>query len=65
MNDKDALELLNMYTTATQIAKSKNQYEYHLKIDESLLVDYLKLAFPNLRKRMNVSLIAKTILNTK
>lgn len=29
MNYKDTLELLNMFTTAAQIAKSQNKYEYH------------------------------------
>ena len=28
MTDKDALELLNMFTTAAQIAKSRNKFEY-------------------------------------
>ena len=65
MIDKDALELLNMYTTAAQIAKSKNKYEYRLKMDESLLVEYLKQAFPSLHNNLNFSAIAKHILNTK
>ena len=45
MTDKDALELLNMFATAAQIAKSKNQHEFHLKMDEATLIALFKKIF--------------------
>lgn len=63
MTDKDALELLNMFTTAAQIAKTRNKYEYHLKMDEAALIELLKKAFPSLRNNTNIASIAKNILN--
>ena len=35
MTDKEALELLNMFTTAAQIAKSRNKFEYTLNLNEN------------------------------
>ncbi len=63
MTDKDALELLNMFTTAAQIAKSRNKYEYHLKMEEAVLIELLKKAFPSLRNNANITSIARNILN--
>lgn len=63
MTDKDALELLNMFTTAAQIAKSRNKYEYHLKMDEAVLIELLKKAFPSMHRNINIASIAKNILN--
>lgn len=65
MTDRDALELLNMFTTAAQIAKSRNRYEYHLKMDESTLIELLKKAFPSLKNNVNIANIAKSILENK
>lgn len=62
MTDRDALELLNMFTTAAQIAKSKNKVEYNLKMDEFLLAELLKKAFPAMRNNANLINIAKNIL---
>ncbi|DAA98212.1 TPA: hypothetical protein CPT80_00715 [Candidatus Gastranaerophilales bacterium HUM_9] len=62
MTDKDALELLNMFTTAAQIAKSRNKHEFHLKMSETTLVELLKKAFPSLRNNINTVNIAKNIL---
>jgi len=39
---KDALEFLNMFTTTAQIAKSRNKYEYKLKMNKNTLVELLK-----------------------
>lgn len=64
MTDKDALELLNMFTTAAQIAKSRNTQEFHLKMDEATLVELLKKAYPAMKKNMNIINIAKNILNS-
>lgn len=65
MSYKDALELLNMFTTAAQIAKSRNKYEYHLKMDEATLIELLKKAFPSLKNNADVTSFAKSILNDK
>lgn len=62
MTDKDALELLNMFTTAAQIAKSKNKIEYNLKMDEVILTELLKKAFPHISNKINALNIAKNIL---
>ena len=75
MNDKNALDLLNMYITAAQIAKSKNKYEYHLNMQEAVFIDHLnmqeavfielfKKAFPNMKDNINTANIAKSILNS-
>ncbi len=65
MTDREALELLNMFTMAAQIAKSKNQHEFHLKMNEAALIELLKKAFPSLQKNVNISNIAKNILNNQ
>lgn len=62
MTDRDALELLNMFTTATQIAKSKNKVEYNLKMDEIQMAELLKKAFPAMKNNANIIKIAKNIL---
>lgn len=48
MIDREALELLNMFTMAAQLAKAENKYEYHLEIDEYELAEIMKKAFPKL-----------------
>lgn len=65
MTDREALELLNMFITATQIAKSKNKHEFHLKMSEAALIELLKKAFPSLQNNINISNIAKHILNNQ
>lgn len=64
MTDKDALELLNMFTTAAQLAKSRNKYEYNLKMNETELIELLKKAFPSLKNNANIKNIAKNILES-
>lgn len=64
MTDKDALELLNMFTTAAQLAKSRNTHEFHLKMNETVLVELLKKAFPAMKNDVNIVNIAKNILNS-
>lgn len=63
MTDKDALELLNMFTTAAQIAKSKNTHEFRLEMNEATLVELLKKAFPKLANEVLIVNIAKNILS--
>lgn len=64
MTDKDALELLNMFTTAAQIAKSRNAHEFRLKMNEAVLVELLKKAFPAMKNDANIANLAKNILNS-
>jgi len=59
MNYKEALELQNMFTTAAQIAKSKNQYESNYKIQDAIFVELFKKAFPALRNNINLANIIK------
>ncbi len=62
MTDKDALELLNMFTTAAQIAKSRNKFEYHLNLNEALLNELFKKAFPLMKDDINRQCIIKKLL---
>ncbi len=64
MTDKDALELLNMFTTAAQPAKSKNTHEFCLEMNETVLVELLKKAFPAMKNDVNIVNIAKNILKS-
>lgn len=65
MTSKDALELLNMFTTAAQLAKARNKHEYKLKMDEVILTELLKKAFPTLKNDINITNLAKSILQDK
>lgn len=62
MTDKDVLELLNMFTTAAQIAKAKNTVEYKLEMDEFALAELLKKAFPSISGNTDVLNMARNIL---
>ncbi len=59
MNYKEALELQNMFTTAAQLAKSANQYEYNEKIQEAIFLEFFKKAFPALQNNINLINIIK------
>ena len=63
MTDKDALELLNMFTAAYKIAKSRNKFEFKLNMQEATLSELLKQAFPYLKDEINRRNIAGSILN--
>lgn len=63
MNYKEALEIQNMFTTAAQIAKARNKYEYHLKINEAALIKLLKKAFPKMKDDTSISNFAREILS--
>ena len=63
MNDKDVLELLNMYTTAAQVAKAQNEYEFHFEINEVTLAELLKKAFPHINSNDSAISLAREILN--
>ncbi len=62
MTDKDALELLNMFTTAAQIAKSRNKFEYTLNLNENDLNELFKKAFPFMKDNVNKQSIIKNLL---
>ncbi len=64
MTDKDALELLNMFTTAAQLAKTRNIHEFCLKMNEVELVELLKKAFPAMKNNVDIVNIAKNILKS-
>ena len=63
MTDRDVLELLNIFTTAAQIAKTRNKHEYHLKITETAMIELLKKAFPSIKNEIKIANIAKNIIN--
>lgn len=62
MTDKDALELQNMFTTAAQLAKSRNKVDLKFEIKEADLIELLKKAFPNMKNETNTIKLAKSIL---
>ena len=62
MTDKDALELLNMFTTAAQIAKSRNKFEYTLNLNENDLNELFQKAFPFMKDNVNKQYIIKNLL---
>lgn len=59
MTSKDALELLNMFTEATQIARKQNKFECKWELDETTLANLLKKAFPKIK---DANKMAKRIL---
>ena len=62
MTDKDALELLNMFTTAAQIAKSRNKFEHTLNLNENDLNELFQKAFPFMKDKVNKQCIIKNLL---
>ena len=64
MSAEDALELLNMFTTAAQMAKLKNKKEIHLEVDESYLISLLKKAYPKINDNNKLAQLAKNILHS-
>lgn len=45
---------LFIYTTAAQLAKSRNTNTFHLKINKAILVELLKKAFPLMKNDVNI-----------
>ncbi len=62
MDYKDALELQILFTIAAQRAKEKNKIEINYKLDEAVLVEYLKKAYPNLKSTDAIIKLAQTII---
>lgn len=52
--DKEALQILNMFMTATQIAKSRNVYEFHYQVQRATLLELFKKAFPFIQNEANL-----------
>ena len=52
--DKEALQMLNMFMTATQIAKSKNVIEFRYHVKRATLLELFKKAFPFIQNEANL-----------
>lgn len=52
--DKEALQILNMFMTATQIAKSRNAFEFHYNVKRAALIELFKKAFPYIQNESNL-----------
>lgn len=52
--DKEALQMLNMFMTATQMAKSRNAFEYHYHVQRAALLELFKKAFPFIQNEANL-----------
>lgn len=52
--DKEALQMLNMFMTATQIAKTKNVYELSYNIERKTLIELFKKAFPFIKNETSL-----------
>lgn len=55
MNDREALEILNMFTLATQIAKENNKVECKFELQEDAFIESFKKAFPHMKDSENVA----------
>ena len=62
MDYKDALELQIMFTIAAQKAKESNKIEIDYQLDEAVLVDFLKKAYPNLKSSDEITKLAQAII---
>ena len=52
--DKEALQMLNMFMTATQLAKSRNAVEFHYHVQRATLLELFKRAFPFVQNEANL-----------
>ena len=52
--DKEALQMLNMFMTATQMAKAQNKYEFHYHVERAILLELFKKAFPYIQNEANL-----------
>lgn len=62
MTDKDILELSSMFTTAAQLAKSRDKVEYKLEMDVATMSNLLKKAFPTIKDEAKIYALAESIL---
>lgn len=61
MIDNNAIELLNMFSRAARIAQAKNKPSVEEEVNDALLVEYFKKAFPHLRNNINILGLLKII----
>ena len=59
---KEALEMWNIFTVATQEAKKNNRIESHYEITVDELTNYINKAFPHLKNSNTARNISKKIL---
>ena len=52
--DKEALQMLNMFMTATQMAKSRNVVEIRYHVQRATLLELFKKAFPFIKNEANL-----------
>ena len=52
--DKEALQMLNMFMTATQMAKSRNVFEFRYNVQRAALLELFKKAFPFIQNEANL-----------
>ncbi len=61
MIDNNAIELLNMFSRAARIAQAKNKPSVEEEVNDVLLAEYFKKAFPHLRNNINILGLLKII----
>ena len=52
--DKEALQMLNMFMTATQMAKSRNAFEFRYHVQRTALLELFKKAFPYIQNEASL-----------
>ena len=52
--NNNALQMLNMFKTATQIAQAKNVYEFRYQVQRAVLLELFKKAFPYIQDETNL-----------
>ncbi len=52
--NNNALQMLNMFKTATQIAQARNVYEFRYHIQRAALLELFKRAFPYIQDEANL-----------
>ena len=60
--DKEALQMLNMFMTATQAAKSRNTIEVRYNVQRAALLELFKKAFPFIQNEANLLNIVDTAM---
>ena len=52
--NNNALQMLNMFKTATQIAQARNVHEFRYHVQRSALLELFKRAFPYIQDEANL-----------
>jgi len=61
--DKEALQILNMFMTATQVAKSQDNVKSEYNVQRTTLIELFKKAFPYLKNNKNLLNFVDDALN--